>query len=115
MGASTVSMGRRVMAASTIIPDRGEFIDALHVLRRGHVLVRVSDLSGGCMLDGAPLYTAHRTLLRYGLLSEFANPQGFPSVKYYRLSERGRDFADRACDAWSRRPLLERLAVRLTG
>ena len=58
---------------------------------------------------------AHRTLLHFGLVSEFANPQGFPSVKYYRLSERGRDFADRACDSWRRRPLLERLAVRLTG
>jgi hypothetical protein len=103
------------MAANAIIADRGEFIDALRVLRRGHVLVRVSDLSGGCMLDGAPVYSAHRTLLRYGLVSEFVNPQGFPSVKYYRLSERGRDFADRACDSWRRRPLLERLAVRLTG
>lgn len=103
------------MATSTIISDRGEFIDALRVLRRGHVLVRVSDLSGGCMLDGAPVYSAHRTLLHFGLVSEFANPQGFPSVKYYRLSERGRDFADRACDSWRRRPLLERLAVRLTG
>ena len=103
------------MATGTIIPDRGEFIDALRVLRRGHVLVRVSDLSGGCMLDGAPLYSAHRTLLRYGLLNEFANPKGFPNVRYYRLSERGRAFADRACDNWRRRPLLERLAVRLTG
>jgi hypothetical protein len=103
------------MADSSIIPDRGEFIDALRVLRRGHVLVRVSDVSGGCMLDGAPVYTAHRAMLAYGLLSEFDNPQGFPSVKYYRLSERGRAFADRACDSWQRRPLLERLAVRLTG
>ena len=66
-------------------------------------------------LDGAPVYTAHRAMLAYGLLSEFDNPQGFPSVKYYRLSERGRAFADRACDSWRRRPLLERLAVRLTG
>ena len=103
------------MAAATLIPDRGEFIDALRVLRRGHVMVRVTDFSGGCMLDGAPLYTAHRALLQYGLLSEFANPKGFPNVRYYRLSERGRDFADRACDSWRRRPLLERLAVRLTG
>jgi hypothetical protein len=99
----------------TIIPDRGEFIDALHALRRGHMLVRVSDISGGCVLDGAPIYSAHRTLLRYGLLSEYANPQGWPSVHYYKLSATGRDFADRACDSWRRRPLLERLAVRLTG
>ncbi len=98
-----------------IIPDRGEFIDALRVLRKGRVLVRVSDISGGCMLDGAPLYSAHRTLIDYGLIREFDNPQGFPSVRYYRLSERGRDFADRACENWRRRPLLQRLAVRLAG
>jgi hypothetical protein len=103
------------MKATSIIPDRGEFIDALRVLRRGHVLVRVSDLSGGCMLDGAPLYTAQRTLLQYQLLDEFDNPQGFPGVRYYRLSARGRAFAERACDSWRRRPLLQRLAVRLTG
>jgi hypothetical protein len=103
------------MAARRIIPDRGEFIDALRVLRKGRVLVQVSDISGGCMLDGAPLYSAHRTLLDYGLIREFHNPQGFPSVRYYRLSERGRDFADRACESWRRRPLLQRLAVRLAG
>jgi hypothetical protein len=97
------------MQARRIIPDRGEFIDALRVLRKGRVLVRVSDISGGCMLDGAPLYSAHRTLI------EFDNPQGFPSVRYYRLSERGRDFADRACENWRQRPLLQRLAVRLSG
>ena len=103
------------MSTPTIIPNRGEFIDALHALRKGRVLVRVSDISGGCTLDGAPLYSAHRTLLAYGLVHEFHNPQGFSSVRYYRLSERGRDFADRACEAWRRRPLLQRLAVRLAG
>ena len=103
------------MTTSVIIPNRGEFIDALHSLRRGHVLVQVSDVSGGCVLDGAPVYTAHRTLLKYGLLSEFENPHGFPSVQYYRLNERGREFAERACHSWRRRPLLERLAVRLAG
>lgn len=103
------------MTTSAIIPNRGEFIDALHALRRGHVLVRVSDISGGCVLDGAPLYTAHRALLKYGLLSEFENPQGFPSVQYYRLNERGVEFAERACHSWRCRPLLERLAVRLAG
>ena len=103
------------MAERRIIPDRGEFIDALRVLRRGRVLVRVSDISGGCVLDGAPLYSAHRTLLDYGLICEFDNPQGFPSVRYYRLSQHGRDFADRACENWRQRPLLQRLAVRLAG
>jgi hypothetical protein len=103
------------MSAHPIIPDRGEFIDALHALRKGRVLVRVSDISGGCTLDGAPLYSAHRALLAYDLVREFDNPQGFSSVRYYRLSERGRDFAERACESWRRRPLLQRLAVRLAG
>lgn len=103
------------MARPTIIPDRGEFIDALQALRRGRILVRVSDFSGGCTLDGAPLYSAHRTLLEYGLVREFDNPQGFAAVRYYRLSERGADFAERACEAWRRRPLLQRLAMRLAG
>jgi predicted transcriptional regulator with HTH domain len=103
------------MQARRIISDRGEFIDALHALRRGRVLVSVSDLSGGCTLDGAPLYSAHRTLIDYGLVREFDNPRGFDGVRYYRLSDDGRDFAERACDAWRRRPLLQRLAVRLAG
>jgi hypothetical protein len=107
--------GAITMAASTIIPDRGEFVDALHRLRRGHVMVKVSDFSGGCMLDGAPVYTAHHALLKYGLVSEFENPQGFASVHYYRLNEHGRAFAERACAQWRQRPLLERLATRLTG
>ncbi|HMO48609.1 MAG TPA: hypothetical protein PKB14_21605 [Rubrivivax sp.] len=103
------------MTQATIIPDRGEFIDALQALRRGRVLVRVSGFSGGCTLDGAPLYSAHRTLLDYGLVREFDNPQGFAAVRCCRLSERGRDFAERCCEAWRRRPLLQRLAVRLAG
>ena len=68
---------------------------------------------GGVTANGAPLYSAHRTLIDYGLIREFHNPQGFGSVRYYRLSERGRDFAERACENWRRRPLLQRLAVRL--
>jgi hypothetical protein len=103
------------MAQRRIIADRGEFIDALQVLRKGRVLVRVSDFSGGCTLDGAPLYSAHRTLIDYGLIREFDNPLGFGGVRYYRLSERGRDFAERACENWRRRPLLQRLATRLAG
>jgi hypothetical protein len=103
------------MAAGQINADRGEFIDALRVLCKGRVLVHVSDISGGCMLDGAPLYSAHRTLIDYDLIREFDNPQGFPSVRYYRLSERGRDLAERACENWRQRPLLQRLAARLAG
>jgi hypothetical protein len=109
------SLALSTMAATQIICDRGEFIDALRVLRKGRVLVRVSEISGGCVLDGAPLYTAYRTLIQYELIHEFENPHGFPSVRYYRLSERGREFADRACENWRQRPLLQRLAVRLAG
>lgn len=105
----------RPVTSPRIIPDRGEFIDALRVLRKGRVLVRVSEISGGCVLDGAPLYSAYRTLIEYDLVREFQNPQGFPSVRYYRLSERGREFADRACENWRQRTLLQRLAVRLAG
>jgi hypothetical protein len=103
------------MPSHRIIADRGEFIDALHALRRGRVLVRVGEFTGGCTLDGAPLYSAHRTLIEYRLVDEFDNPHGFPSVRYYRLSARGREFAERACEAWRRRPLLQRLAVRFAG
>ncbi len=100
---------------SSIIPDRAEFIDALRVLRRGHVLVRVHTGSGGCMIDGAPVYRSFDTLLDYGLIAEFENPAGFANVHYYRLTGTGREFAARACDAWRQRPLLERLAVRFAG
>lgn len=103
------------MPAPRIITDRGEFIDALRALRRGRVLVQVGEFAGGCRLDGAPLYSAHRTLIDYRLVDEFDNPDGFPSVRYYRLNDRGREFAERACEAWRRRPLLQRLAVRFAG
>lgn len=103
------------MSAHRIIPDRAEFVDALQVLRRGHVLVHVHDGSGGCLLDGARLYRSFEVLHDYGLIDRFENPDGFPEVEYYRLSARGRDFAERACSSWRRRPLLERLAVRVAG
>jgi hypothetical protein len=103
------------MAADVIIPDRGEFIDALRQLRRGRVLVRAADTEDRCLLDGSFVYTAYQPLAQYRLIDEFSNPEGFPNVHYYRLSPRGREFADRACDSWRRQPLLRRLAVRLTG
>ena len=99
----------------TIIPDRAEFVDALRTLRKGHVLVRVHDGSGGCLLDGAPLYRSFDTLLNYQLIREFDNRHGFPGVRYFRITEAGREFAERACTSWQRRPLLERLAVRFAG
>lgn len=103
------------MDPTPIIADRGEFVDVLHALHRGHVLVKVSDFSGCCTIDGGIAYRSYDTLARYGLIDEFENPAGFPAVQYYRLTDRGREFAARACQAWRRRPLLERVAVRLIG
>lgn len=103
------------MDDTPIIADRGEFIDVLSALARGHVLVRVSDFSGGWTIDGGPVYRAYEPLSRYGLIREFDNPHGFPEVRYFRLTDRGRDFADRACGAWRSRPLVVRLATRLLG
>jgi DNA-binding PadR family transcriptional regulator len=99
----------------TIIPDRAEFVDALRSLRKGHALIRVHGGSGGCVLDGSPVYRSFDTLLAYGLIDKFENRAGFENIAYYRLTARGREFANRACDSWRRRPLLERLAVRVTG
>lgn len=99
-----------------IIADRAEFIDALNRLRCGHVLVRPRNAdSDHAVLDNAMLYTAFGPLARYGLVNEYANPLGFPTMSYYRLTESGRHFADRACKAWAQLPLLQRLAVRLLG
>lgn len=99
----------------TIIPDRAEFIDALTHLRRGRVLVRPSDTDERCLLDGSLLYTAYKPLVDYQLIDEYANPDGFEHARYYRLTPRGREFAEQACQAWRQRPLLQRLAVRLMG
>jgi hypothetical protein len=103
------------MSSDVIIPDRAEFIDALQQLRRGRVLVRAADDPERCVLDGTMLYTAFPPLAAYGLLEEVRRPSEHARVHCYRLNERGRDFADRACETWRRRPLLQRLAVRLTG
>ena len=106
-------------AAPVIIADRGEFIDTLRRLRQGHVLVRPRAASdedrANCVLDSAIVYTAFQPLARYGLISEFANPDGFPTLRYYRLSAEGKRFADKAVRNWRKRPLRDRLAVRLFG
>lgn len=103
------------MEARILIADRAEFVDALNLLRKGHVLVRVSDRAGGCVLDGGTVYHSYEPLKQYGLIDEFDNPHGFPNASYYRLTPRGREFADRACTEWRRRPVWQRLAVRFTG
>ena len=120
-GAGPVAGDASAAAAvvAVIIPDRGEFIDALRRLRRGHVLVRPraarEDESVRCMLDSGIVYTAFDPLLRYGLISEYRNPEGFPNMRYYRLTISGRSFAERACQAWRQWPLPHRLAVRICG
>lgn len=103
------------MLTERIIPDRGEFVDVLSRLKRGHVMVRTGEGSGNVVVDGGVVWHSFSTLASYGLIDEFENPAGFPCAQYYRLSERGRDFAERACHAWRQRPLLERLAVRFVG
>jgi hypothetical protein len=103
------------MEDRTIIADRAEFIDALRLLRKGHVLVRTGETSGSCVLDGSIVYRSYPTLERYGLIDEYDNPQGFANASYYRLNARGHEFAERACQAWRSQPVWQRLAVRLTG
>jgi hypothetical protein len=100
---------------SPIIADRAEFVDALRLLRRGHLMVNLGDGANTKAIGGGFVHHSAPTLLRYGLVEEVHNPEGFPGVRYYRLSRRGREFADRACAAWQRRPLLERAAIRLLG
>jgi hypothetical protein len=94
------------MTAQRIIPDRGEFVDVLARLRRGHVLVRTGESSGSVVIDGGVVWHSFPTLAQYGLIDEFDNPHGFPCAQYYRIS---------ACAAWRTRPLLQRLATRLAG
>lgn len=99
----------------TIIANRGEFVDALRALQRGHVLVHASESWGGCSIDGGPVGLSFRTLSDYKLIDEYDNPDGFENIRYFRISERGRQFAERAVRDWERRPLIERLAARLLG
>ena len=101
--------------ADRILADRAEFVESLQRLRRGHVLVRTGDDACGCVLDGAIVYRSYPPLVRYGLIDEFENPEGFPGVQYFRITPRGREFAQRAWEQWRSRSVWERLAVRLVG
>lgn len=100
---------------SPLIADRAEFIDALKLLAKGHVMVHVGDSAHGIAIDGGRVRYSAGTLKRYGLVDEFDNPDGFPGVRYYRISDRGRQFADRAVVAWHSRRLWERALLRLVG
>ncbi len=104
------------LPAPALIPDRAEFIDALTRLRRGELLVHSADTSDErCLIEGQVLYTSWKPLSDFGLLDELPRQPRQGRIHCYRLSPRGRDFADRACAAWKQKPLWQRLAVRLAG
>jgi hypothetical protein len=98
-----------------ILVSRGEFVDALAALQRGSVIVVLDETWDACVLDGVRLRWSFPPLLAYGLVAEYDNPNGFPSLRYYRLTATGRHFADEALAAWKAKPLLECLAIRLLG
>ncbi len=99
-----------------LIADRGEFIDALKRLRRGELLVHSADAGDErCLIEGQVLYTSWKPLSEFGLLDELPRQPRQGRLHCYKLSPRGRDFADRACSAWKQRPLWQRLVVRLAG
>jgi hypothetical protein len=100
---------------NAIIPDRGEFIDALKHMRRGSVLVQAGRDDPRCVLDGSMYYTVLPPMQRYGLLQEVPQLDPESRMHCYRLNARGRAFAERAVEQWQRTPLLQRIAVRLAG
>ncbi len=103
-------------ALPRLIPDRAEFIDALARLRKGQLLVHADDSADErCLIEGQVLYTSWKPLSDFGLLDELPRQPRQGRIHCYRLSPRGRDFADRACRTWRQRPLWQRLLVRLTG
>ncbi|MFM2342598.1 MAG: hypothetical protein RLZZ592_2251 [Pseudomonadota bacterium] len=102
-------------SSPTAVVHLGEFIDTLALLRGGHIIVVMDPDKRTCVLDGMGLQWSFRTLEAYGLIAEFANPVGFEGLRYYRLTDAGRDFADRALAAWRARPWHQRLMLRLRG
>jgi hypothetical protein len=98
----------------TLIADRGEFIDALSRLRRGEVLVHsADDADERCLIEGQVLYASWKPLSDFGLLDELPPQPRQGRMHCYKLSPRGRHFAERACAAWRQKPLWQRLAMRL--
>lgn len=107
------------MPSTPVIADRGEFIDALNLLRRGRLLVCSDRDAGRCLIDGGVVYTAYETLAAYRLIEELPPPPGrdryAPHLHWYRLSPRGQDFAERAWAEWKSRPLWQRCWLRVRG
>ena len=99
------------------IADRGEFIDVLRSLCRNNVLIVVGDVIGveRAVIDSNIVYRSHLPLIKFGLVHMYENPDGFPHTTYYRLSPKGRAFADQMLSTWQARPLHERLFIRLVG
>lgn len=95
------------------IVNLSEFIDALAALRRGRVIVVMDAETQACVLDGSWLMWSFRSLHDHGLVTEYDNPAGFEGLRYFRLTEIGRAFADKALAAWRARAWHERLAIRL--
>lgn len=100
---------------ATALLNLGEFIDALAALRRGRVVVVMDAEARVCVLDGSSLLWSFRVLDDYGLIAEFDNPDGFPGLRYYRMTGDGLSFSERALAAWQARAWHERLAIRLFG
>lgn len=98
-----------------MVADRAEFVDALRFLRNGHTLVVVNGMSMGCRLAGAPVFRSFPSLQQYGLIREIDNPEGFVGVRYFRITERGIQAAERLQAWWRERSMIERLLLRITG
>jgi hypothetical protein len=81
-----------------LIADRAEFAEAMRSLRNGHLLLRIGDSASGCVLDGMAVYQSFHTMLAYGLIAPYDNPNGFPGVQYFRISDEGQRFAQRVLD-----------------
>ena len=77
--------------------------------------MRAGDAALRCVLDGAIPHHPYPTLRDYGLIDEIDNPAGFPGLRYYCLSERGRAFADQVCAGCQQLSVMQRLIVRLVG
>ena len=107
------------MPTTPVIADRGEFIDVLNLLRRGRLLVRSDQDPDRSLIEGGVVYSAHEALAAYGLIEELPAPPDRelygPHLHWYRLSPRGRDFAERAWAEWKARPLWQRCWLRVTG
>lgn len=77
--------------------------------------MRAGDGALSGVLDGAIAHHSYPTLRDYGLIDEIDNPAGFPGLRYYRISERGRAFADQVRAGCQQLSAMHRLIVRLVG